>query len=41
LPIGAGISLSAALEVHVAKFIEELFDLEVDRKETIKLCNGR
>ncbi|MCE8422509.1 MAG: hypothetical protein J5U16_01085 [Candidatus Methanoperedens sp.] len=32
LPIGSGMSSSAALEVGVAKFIEELFNLKVYRK---------
>lgn len=40
LPIGAGISSSASLEVGVAKFIEELFNLKVDKKETVKYCNS-
>jgi galactokinase len=40
LPIGAGISSSASLEVGVAKFIEELFDLKVTRKTMVKLCNS-
>lgn len=40
LPIGAGISSSAALEVGIAKFIEELFNLAVDRKETVKYCHS-
>jgi galactokinase len=39
LPIGAGISSSASLEVGAAKFIEELFDLKVSRKTMVKLCN--
>ena len=40
LPIGAGISSSASLEVGVAKFIEELFNLKVDRKQTVVYCNS-
>lgn len=40
LPIGAGISSSASLEVGVAKFVEELFNLKVDRKQTVKYCNS-
>lgn len=40
LPIGAGISSSASLEVGVAKFIEELFNLKVDKKEMVKSCNS-
>lgn len=40
LPIGAGISSSAALEVGVAKFIEELFGLEVSKRTMVALCNS-
>jgi galactokinase len=40
LPIGAGISSSASLEVGVAKFIEELFNLKVGRKDTVQYCNN-
>jgi galactokinase len=40
LPIGAGISSSASLEVGVAKFIEELFNLKIDKIDTVKLCNS-
>lgn len=40
LPIGAGVSSSASLEVGVAKFIEELFDLKVNKKDTVKYCNN-
>ncbi|MBM3703318.1 MAG: hypothetical protein FJW63_10135, partial [Actinobacteria bacterium] len=40
LPIGAGISSSASLEVGVAKFIEELFNLKVDKKDTVRYCNS-
>jgi galactokinase len=40
LPIGAGISSSASLEVGVAKFIEELFNLKIDKKDTVKFCNS-
>jgi len=39
LPIGAGISSSASLEVGVAKFIEELFNLKIDKRETVEYCN--
>ena len=40
LPIATGMSSSAALEVGVAKFIEELFSLKVDKKDTVKYCNS-
>ena len=40
LPIGAGVSSSASLEVGVAKFIEELFNLKIDKIDTVKLCNS-
>jgi len=40
LPIGAGISSSASLEIGVAKFIEELFNLKIDKIDTVKLCNS-
>lgn len=40
LPIGAGISSSASLEVGVARFIEELFNLKVDKKDTVQYCNN-
>lgn len=40
LPIGAGISSSAALEVGIAKFIEELFNLDINKKETVKYCHS-
>src|SRR3972149_6278759 len=40
LPIGAGISSSASLEVGVAKFIEELFNLKVNKKDTVQYCNN-
>jgi len=40
LPIGAGVSSSASLEVGVAKLVEELFNLKVDRKQTVKYCNS-
>ncbi len=40
LPIGVGISSSASLEVGVAKFIEQLFNLKVDRKKVVKYCNS-
>jgi len=40
LPIATGMSSSAALEVGIAKFIEELFNLKVDKKDTVKYCNS-
>jgi len=40
LPIGAGMSSSASLEVGVATFIEELFNLKVGIKEKVKFCNS-
>jgi len=40
LPIGAGVSSSASLEVGVAKFIEELFNLKINKIDTVKLCNS-
>ncbi len=40
LPTGAGISSSASLEVGVAKFIEELFNLKIDKKDIVKFCNS-
>ncbi|MDD3819676.1 MAG: galactokinase [Actinomycetota bacterium] len=40
LPIGAGISSSASLEVGVAKFIKELFKLNVSDKEIVNLSNS-
>lgn len=40
LPIGAGVSSSASLEVGVAKFIEELFNLKVNKREMVNLCNS-
>jgi galactokinase len=40
LPIGSGMSSSAALEVGVAKFIEELFNLKVEKKETVEYCHS-
>jgi len=40
LPIGAGMSSSASLEVGVAKFIEQLFDLKVGRKKMVEYCNS-
>jgi galactokinase len=39
LPIAAGMSSSASLEVGVARFIEQLFDLKIDRKKVVKYCN--
>lgn len=40
LPIGAGISSSASLEVGVEEFAEELFNLKVNKKERVKYCNS-
>jgi len=40
LPIGAGVSSSASLEVGVAKLIEELFNLKVSKRETVELSNS-
>lgn len=40
LPIGAGVSSSASLEVGVAKFIEELFNLKTNKKKMVKMCNS-
>jgi galactokinase len=40
LPIGAGVSSSASLEVGVTKFIKELFDLDIDNKEIVKISNN-
>src|SRR3972149_6663674 len=40
LPIGAGMSSSASLEVGVARLIEELFNLKVDKKDTVQYCNN-
>jgi len=40
LPVGAGLSSSASLEVGIAKFIEELFNLKIDKIDTVKLCNS-
>ncbi len=40
LPVGAGVSSSASLEVGVAKLIERLFDLKVDKKKTVEYCNS-
>jgi galactokinase len=40
LPIGAGVSSSASLEVGVARFIEQLFDLKVDKKKVVQYCNS-
>lgn len=40
LPIGAGMSSSASLEVGTATLIEELFNLKVDMKEKVKFCNS-
>jgi galactokinase len=40
LPMGVGMSSSAALEVGVAKFLEELFNLKISREETVKYCNS-
>lgn len=40
LPIGAGVSSSASLEVGVARFIEQLFNLKVDKKKVVQYCNS-
>ena len=40
LPMGVGMSSSAALEVGVAKFLEELFNLKISREEIVKYCNS-
>ena len=40
LPIGAGVSSSASLEVGVAKFIKELFKLDVSDREIVNLSNS-
>ncbi len=40
LPMGVGMSSSAALEVGVAKFLKELFNLKISREEIIKYCNS-
>lgn len=40
LPMGTGMSSSAALEVGIAKFLEELFNLKISREEIIKYCNS-
>ncbi len=40
LPIGAGVSSSASLEVGVARFIEQLFNLKVDKKKVVQYCNN-
>jgi len=40
LPIGAGISSSASLEVGVTKFVEELFNLKMDKRETVEYSNS-
>ncbi len=40
LPIAAGMSSSASLEVGVAKLIEQLFDLKTDRRKVVKYCNS-
>jgi len=39
LPIAAGMSSSASLEVGVARFIEQIFNLKVDRKKVVQYCN--
>ncbi|MGC1482016.1 MAG: galactokinase [Chthoniobacterales bacterium] len=38
LPVGAGLSSSAALEVATAVFLRDLFELEIDRMGIAKLC---
>ncbi len=38
LPVGAGLSSSAAIEVATAVFLRELFGLELGRMEIAKLC---
>ena len=38
VPLGAGLSSSAALEVAVAVAVDALFDLELDPIETARLC---
>ena len=40
LPMGVGMSSSAALEVGIAKFLKELFNLKISREEIIKYCNS-
>lgn len=40
LPSGAGISSSAALEVGVGKFLEEVFQIEINTEETVRYCNA-
>lgn len=39
LPMGIGISSSAALEVGIANFLNELFYLNTSREEVIDICN--
>ncbi|MFO7264564.1 MAG: galactokinase [Limnochordales bacterium] len=38
IPVGAGLSSSAALEVGIAVLVQELFELAVDRATIAKLC---
>ncbi len=38
LPVGAGLSSSAAIEVATAVFLRELFELELGRMDVAKLC---
>ncbi len=38
LPIGAGVSSSAALETAVALFVQSLYPYEIERMELAKLC---
>jgi galactokinase len=38
LPLGAGLSSSAALEVATALAVEALFDLDIDRMQLAQLC---
>jgi len=40
LPMGVGMSSSAALEVGAAKFLEELFNLKTGMEETVRYCNS-
>ncbi|MCL5770980.1 MAG: galactokinase [Actinobacteria bacterium] len=40
LSIGSGVSSSAAIEVGVAKLVEQLFDLNIKPIDTVKYCNS-
>jgi len=40
LPIGAGLSSSAAIEVGVAKLIEEIFHLKIKPMDTVEYCHS-